>query len=155
MKWLTFYGWHLKKIFFKEKFYNLINSLWPSDAIWRQRSGSRLAQVMACCLTPHAITWTNVDRSSVKSSDIHIRAISQEMPQPSIIKISLKITYLKFHSNFPWAKELIFHWSLFLKAWINHHWFRYYCLGTCLVPSHYLNQWQPRCMMPYGITRQK
>ena len=27
------------------------NSLWPNDAIWRQRSGSTLAQVMACCLT--------------------------------------------------------------------------------------------------------
>ena len=26
------------------------NSLGPSDAIWRQRSGSPLAQVMACCL---------------------------------------------------------------------------------------------------------
>ena len=29
----------------------IINSLWPSDAIWRQRSWSTLAQVMACCLT--------------------------------------------------------------------------------------------------------
>ena len=28
-----------------------INSLGPSDAIWRQRSRSTLAQVMACCLT--------------------------------------------------------------------------------------------------------
>ena len=28
-----------------------LNSLWPSDAIWRHRSGSTLAQVMACCLT--------------------------------------------------------------------------------------------------------
>ena len=27
------------------------NSLWPSDAIWRSRSVSTLAQVMACCLT--------------------------------------------------------------------------------------------------------
>ena len=27
-----------------------INSLWPSNTIWRQRSGSILAQVMACCL---------------------------------------------------------------------------------------------------------
>ena len=27
-----------------------VNSLWPSDAIWRQWSGSTLAQVMACCL---------------------------------------------------------------------------------------------------------
>ena len=28
-----------------------VNSLWPSDAIWRKRSGSTLAQVMDCCLT--------------------------------------------------------------------------------------------------------
>ena len=33
----------------------------------------------------------------LKSSGIHIRAISQEMPQPSITKIRLKITCLKFH----------------------------------------------------------
>ena len=52
------------------------------------------------------ITWTNVDWSSVKSSDIHIRVISQEMPQPSITKIHLKITYLKFPSHFPGANEL-------------------------------------------------
>ena len=41
-----------------------------------------------------------------KSSEIHIRPISQEMPQPSITKICLKITCLKFHSNFPGANEL-------------------------------------------------
>ena len=29
----------------------VLNSLWPSDTICRQRSGSTLAQVMACCLT--------------------------------------------------------------------------------------------------------
>ena len=28
-----------------------VNSLWPSDIIWRQGSRSTLAQVMACCLT--------------------------------------------------------------------------------------------------------
>ena len=50
---------------------------------------------------------TNVDWSSVKSSDIQIRAISQVMPQPSITKISMKITCLKFHWNFPGANELI------------------------------------------------
>ena len=27
-----------------------VHSLWPSDAIWQHRSGSALAQVMACCL---------------------------------------------------------------------------------------------------------
>ena len=42
----------------------------------------------------------------MKSSDIHIKAISQEIPQPSITKICLKITCLKFHSNFLGANEL-------------------------------------------------
>ena len=28
-----------------------INSLWPNDTIWRHRSGSTLAQIMAWCLT--------------------------------------------------------------------------------------------------------
>ena len=27
-----------------------VDSLWPSDALWQHRSGSTLAQVMACCL---------------------------------------------------------------------------------------------------------
>ena len=58
------------------------------------------------------ITWTNVDWSSVNSRDIHIRAISQEMLQPTITKIHLKITYLKFDSYFPGANEL--------KNYINH-----------------------------------
>ena len=31
--------------------YWCVNSLGPGDAIWRQRSGSTLAQAMACCLT--------------------------------------------------------------------------------------------------------
>ena len=46
-----------------------------------------------------AITWTNVDLSSVRSSGVHLRPISQEIPQPSVTEISLKITCLKFHSN--------------------------------------------------------
>ena len=29
----------------------IFNSLWPNDTIWQQRSGSTVAQVMACCLT--------------------------------------------------------------------------------------------------------
>ena len=48
-----------------------------------------------------AITWANIDWSSVKSIDIYVRANSQEMPQPPIIKICLKITYLLFYQNFP------------------------------------------------------
>ena len=76
---------HLKMASAKWRLFRLgLNSfsLWPSDTIWRQKSGSTLAQVMACAWGHQAITRTNVDWSSVKSSDIHIRAISQEMPRP-------------------------------------------------------------------------
>ena len=61
-----------------------------------------------------AITWTNVDWSSVKSSDIHIRAISREMPQPSINEICLKITCLKFLLDFPGVNEF----TVAMKLWV-------------------------------------
>ena len=133
----------------------MFNSLWPSDAIWWHRSGSTMAQVMACCLTApshylnqcwliiseiipmyrlwlHGLYGLYAPRcplspkrlinlislslwSSLKFSDIHIRAISQDMPQPSVNKIHLKITYLKFHSNFPGANKLSN--GSVIKAW--------------------------------------
>ena len=57
-----------------------------------------------------AITWTNVDLSSVRSSGIHLRAISWEMPQPPFTKVSLKMTYLKLNWKLPGANELT-HWG--------------------------------------------
>ena len=53
-----------------------------------------------------AITWTNVDLSSLRSSDVHLRAILLEISQPSVTKISLKIIFLRFHWNLPGANEL-------------------------------------------------
>ena len=47
-------------------------------------------------------------------SDIHIRVISQEMSQPSVTKIRLEITYLKFDSNFQGANEL-----KSMKRWVK------------------------------------
>ena len=40
-----------------------------------------------------AITWTNVDLPSLKSCDVHLRAISLDISQPSVTKISLKIIF--------------------------------------------------------------
>ena len=48
----------------------------------------------------------NVNLSSVRSSDIYLRASSQDITQPSISEIIWKIKYLKFHSNFQGANEL-------------------------------------------------
>ena len=70
----------------------IINSLCPSNAIWRHRSGS-LAQVIWFVAWRHqAITWTNVDLSSVRIGDIYLKAISQGMSWPLITKISFNIT---------------------------------------------------------------
>ena len=74
-----------------------INSLGPSDAIRRQKTGSTLAQVMLVAWRHQAITRTNVDLSSVRSSDIFLGTISQQVTQPSITVIGLKSTHLKFH----------------------------------------------------------
>ena len=54
----------------------ILNSVWPSDAIWQHISGSTLAQVMTCCLMAQAITWTSVDLPSAQASNIHMKAIS-------------------------------------------------------------------------------
>ena len=101
----------------------LFNSLGPSDTIWRQRFGSTLAQVMACCLTApsHYGAWNNVDLSSVRSRIIHLRASSQEIPQPLITEIIWKIKYLKCHSNFPGTNELnILVWTQRVKPGFMH-----------------------------------
>ena len=83
-----------------------VNSLRPSDAIWRQRSGSTLAQVMACCLTApsHYLNQCWFIISKVlwhPSEDNFVRDTPARFT-----KISLKITYLKLNWNFPGANEL-------------------------------------------------
>ena len=72
----------------KHSIYFMVNTVAPDDLV-TQRTSDAVTMVLP-----------------VKSTDIHIRAISQEMPHPSITQISLKITYLRFHSKFPGANEL-------------------------------------------------
>ena len=71
-----------------------------------------------------------------------LRAILQEMPQPSVTEISLKITYLKFCSNLPGANELTTHWGRVTHICVvelGHNRFRLW-LVACSTPSHYQNQ---------------
>ena len=55
-----------------------------------------------------AITWTSVDLSTVRSSDIHLKTNSQEIPQTLVTAIIWKIKYPYLHSNFPGANELTY-----------------------------------------------
>ena len=89
-----------------------------NNCIWKRRIGLIQFISFSCGLvTPYggrnivawryqAITWTNVDLSSLRSSDVHLRAISLEISHPSVTKINLKIKYLKCHSNFPGFIEI-------------------------------------------------
>ena len=71
----------------------LFNSLWLSDAKWRQGSGSTLAQLMACCqVAPsHYLdqSWLII---SVRSCGIYHRANLHEMIKISVLDMHLKIT---------------------------------------------------------------
>ena len=75
-----------------------------------RKSGSTLAHVMSYCLTAPShqlpITGTNIGLLWVRFTDFHLRTISQEIAQPSLIKISLKNTDKKFHVILPQASEL-------------------------------------------------
>ena len=74
---------------------------------WRMHCAQRSA------VSQH-ITWTNVDWSSVESSGIHIRAISQKLRQPAITKIRLKISF-KFPRG-QWVNVYTAH-GIFLSPW--------------------------------------
>ena len=54
-----------------------------------------------------AITWTNVDLSSDKSHDIHLRALSKEDLEIPINETRLKIALLKLNPDLPGADELM------------------------------------------------
>ena len=102
--------------FFQKKFcISKVNSLWPYDTILWHRSGSTLDHVKTCCLMAprHYLSqcWLIISKVQWHSAEDNFIKI----PQPSIAKIHLKITYLKLHSNLPGASELIrmFHFNFF------------------------------------------
>ena len=83
----------------------VLNSLRPRDVIWRHRSGSTLAQVMACCLTApsHYLNqcWLIISKVLRHSSGGNfIRYVSHHS-----LKLAWKITFLKLDWNFSWANE--------------------------------------------------
>ena len=96
----------------------------PSDTIWRQKSGSTLAQVMACCLTAssHYLNqcWFTISKVHWHSFEYNFTRDTSAV----IHWISLKITDLKFHSNLPGANELN-HWGQVMDMCIrdpSNHW---------------------------------
>ena len=86
------------------------NPLWPSDTIWRCRSGSTLALVMACCLTAPSHyqnqCWLIISHVLWHSSE----GIIMGNLKISISQSRLKIAYLKITSR-SHSGQSIFHLS--------------------------------------------
>ena len=88
------------------------NSLWPSEVMWWHRSGSTLAQVMACCLTApiHYLKqcWLiiSTDQWCLCKGNFtrDIPAINHEN--------QLQFAKIKFLSNLPGTNELSHHCTI-------------------------------------------
>ena len=70
-----------------------VNSLWSCDAIWRQRTESTLAQVMACCLTApsHYLNqcWLVISAfTSGQSHKKYIDGILPKWPYPPCLRMA-------------------------------------------------------------------
>ena len=118
-------------------YYQCINSLWPSDAIWRHRSGSTLAQVMACCLTApsHYLNqcWLNISVALWHSAE-NIFTINVEDIYPWCQFENYLFKTSTTSSRVQWVNSSL----LVLHTCINelgHHWLRYW-LVACLASSH-------------------
>ena len=100
-----------------------VNTLWSNDTISQHRSGSTLAQVMACCLMApsHYLNQCGLFITNIRSCDIHLKAISEKIPQPSIITVSLKFTC----DVVPWSCVILLWPSnmyfpfLYITAWLE------------------------------------
>ena len=84
-------------------FWKELNSLWPSDVIWRPQSGSVLAEVMACCLTSPS-HYLNQYWLIIKGGN-HTRAISQRVPELIFCIMIMEMKLLKLLPYLPGANE--------------------------------------------------
>ena len=109
----------------------LVDSLWPSDTIWRRRSRSALVQVMACCLTApsHYLNqcWLNHQRNTditnyiidlKQSNRLHISNISTNDHCQPLPNFHSNTHTTPHHTNTsasircvvsPWIHELLLH----------------------------------------------
>ena len=84
-----------------------VNSLRPSDAIWRQRTGSTLAKVMTCCLTTPS-HYLNQCWLTVSTDQWRLYKGNLTRDTPAINhENQLQFAWIKFLLNLPGANGLI------------------------------------------------
>ena len=105
MSWCHHLTWHVDMWLFRIRSYIIC------DAICRHRSGSTLAQVMACCLTApsHYLNqcWPIINGVLWYSPHNNFTVSTWDI---SKCYVNLKIIILKLQPHFPGANELILSW---------------------------------------------
>ena len=85
----------------------------------------------ACCLT--APSWTNFDFSSIRSNSIHLRAISQEIPHPSITYLAWKFLIVR-RAGLLWSQQYFeWRWSVPLFKCLTVLEFSFILFDLCLL----------------------
>ena len=106
----------------------IFNSLWPGDAIWRIRTGSTLAQVVAYCpMTPsYYLNLCSLFIGEAQWQSLESNFTKRYLSHRSL-KLAWKLLNQIFHSNLPGVSEFktgitqaILYWSE------NTHWVRLY-----------------------------
>ena len=118
----------------------LLNSLWPSDAIWWHRTGSTLAQVMACCLAApcHYLTQCWLLISVVFFRGQFHRKCSMFL---SLI-MSFRITNLILHPHFPEPRNV--HVCNICNPWWRHSMETFFRVTVHLCGEFTSPRWIPR-----------
>ena len=112
IQWTELYNWSY--MYYHERVQQEIyiaysttdKSLWPIDIIWDIDVGKHWLMQWLDVEWHQAITWSNVDQSSVRSCGIHLRAMSEKMLMISIFDMSIEIADSMLQLHLPGVKEL-------------------------------------------------
>ena len=93
-----------------------VNSQWPSDAIRDMHLSLHWLRKWLVAWRDQAITWTNINLSSVKSSCIHMRPIAQWASKILFSTMALKIILLNLQPHFQETNAWMHDW----RQWYHH-----------------------------------
>ena len=149
------------RIKFKASYEIGLNSLRPSDAIWRQWSWTTLAQVMACCLTApsHYLNqcWLIIRGVLWHTSESSFAGIAQGIDSGyEFEKDILKNIFKSPRGQWvKWMPQMSFDAKSTLvrvMAWCRQATSHY--LSQCRqATSHYMSQCWPNSLSPHGVNR--
>ena len=115
--WFGNYRAHYEVTVMRHEFSKYIAVLWLLTLMAAYTSGKFSS---GNGLVPSGINWSNFNLTSVRSTEINLRALSQKIPQTSVTTISFKKhSYLNFHSCVLGGTELNATWLVNCEP-INH-----------------------------------